>query len=77
MIYIRKLDPNKIKIDEKSYKNMLTYYIRYMTIKNLSYVTIDVVNSSYLIIHKINEYIEENNSDKYLTLVPTDESKEN
>ena len=77
MIYIRKLDPNKIKIDEKSYKNMLTYYIRYMTIKNLIYVTIDVVNSSYLIIHKINEYIEENNSDKYLTLVPTDESKEN
>ena len=48
-----------------------------MTIKNLRYVTIDIVNPLYLIIHKINEYIEENNGDKYLKLVPTGENKEN
>ena len=27
MINITNLDPNKIKIDEKSYKNILTHYI--------------------------------------------------
>ena len=26
MINIKNLDPNKIKIDEKSYKNILTYF---------------------------------------------------
>ena len=30
----------------------------------------------YLIVHKVNEYIGESNLNKYLTLVPTDESKE-
>ena len=32
-------------------------------------------NRSYLINDKINEYIEESNGNKYLTLVSTDESK--
>ena len=32
-------------------------------------------NPSYLINDKINEYIEESNGNKYLTLVSTDESK--
>ena len=27
------LDPNKIKIDEKLYKNILIYYIGYVTVK--------------------------------------------
>ena len=27
MISIKKLDPNKIKMDEKSYKNILIYFI--------------------------------------------------
>ena len=27
MISIKNLDPNKIKIDEKSYKNICTYFI--------------------------------------------------
>ena len=27
------LDPNNIEIDEKSYKNILIYYIGYVTIK--------------------------------------------
>ena len=44
-------------------------------IKNLKYVKINCVNPLYFIIDKINGYIEENNGDKYLTLVPTDERK--
>ena len=36
-ITIKNLDPNKIKIDEKSYKNILIYYIGYVTVNDLSY----------------------------------------
>ena len=28
IIHIKKIDPNNIKIDEKSYKNILIYYIK-------------------------------------------------
>ena len=42
-----------------------------------NHLKINSVNLLYLIINKINVYIEENNNgDKYLTLGPTDESKE-
>ena len=44
MINIINLDPNKIKIDEKSYKYLLIYYIGYVTVKDLSYTKIDSVN---------------------------------
>ena len=33
IIRIKNIDPNNIKADEKSYKNILIYYIGYMTIK--------------------------------------------
>ena len=42
-----------------------------MTVK----VLINNANPLYLIINKINWYIEESNENKYLTLVLTDESK--
>ena len=38
IINIKKFDPNKIKIDEKSYKNILIYYIGYVTIEDSKYV---------------------------------------
>ena len=44
-------------------------------VKDVSYTTINRANSLYLIINKINGYIEELNGDEYLTLVPNDESK--
>ena len=44
IIDIRSFDANKIKIDEKSYKNILIYYIGYVTIKELKYVKINSVN---------------------------------
>ena len=46
-----------------------------MTVKNLSYAKVNSVNSLYLISDKINGYIKEGNENKYLTLVPIDESK--
>ena len=37
-INIKDFDLNNIKIDEKSYGNILIYYIGYVTIKDLKYV---------------------------------------
>ena len=36
IINMKNLHSNKIKIDEKWYKNILIYYIRYTTIKTLA-----------------------------------------
>ena len=48
-------------------------YIGFVTIKKD--LTIYSANSLYLIFCKLNGYFEEINEDKYLTLVPTNESK--
>ena len=45
-------------------------------IKNLTYMIINSVNSLYLLIDKINGYIEESSGNKYLMLLPNDNSKE-
>ena len=44
-------------------------------IKDSKYVKINSVNPSYLIFSKVNRYFEEINENKYLRLVPTNESK--
>ena len=71
-------DPNNTKIDEKSYKNIFIYYIGYATIYWIykKYIKIYSVNPLYFILGKVNGYFEEINGNKYLTLVPTNESKE-
>ena len=76
IINIKNFDPNNIKIDEKSYKNILIYYIGYVTIKNSKYIKIDSVNPLYLIFNKVNRYFEEINENKYLMLFPTNGCKE-
>ena len=35
IINVKFFDPNNIRIDEKSHKNFLIYYIGYVTIKDL------------------------------------------
>ena len=35
IINIKKFDPSNIKIDEKSYKNILIYHIGYVTISQI------------------------------------------
>ena len=76
IININIFHPNNIKIDERSYKNVLIYYTGCVTIKYLRYVKINSVNLLYLIFIKLNGYIEEINKIKYLKLVPTNQSKE-
>ena len=61
IINIKNFDPNNIKIDRMSYKNILTYYIGYVTIKDLKYVKITSLSPLYLIVSKVNEYFQEIN----------------
>ena len=48
VINIRNLDPNKTKIDEKSYKNILIEYIGYEMVRDLSYTTKNSVKPLHL-----------------------------
>ena len=73
-INIKNFDPNNIKIDEKSYKNILIYYIGYTMIKDSKHIKINSVNPLFLIFSKVTEYFEEVEGNKYLTLVSTNES---
>ena len=50
IINIKEFDPNNIKIDEKSHKNILIYYIGYLKIKKD--LKIYSVNTLYLIFSK-------------------------
>ena len=68
IINLKNFDRNSIKIDEKSYKNIFTYYIAYVTIKDLKYVKVNSVNPLYLIFNKVNRNFKENNGNKHLTL---------
>ena len=60
MISIKYLGPDKIKIYEKSYKNILIYCI--------GYVKLNRIKPLYLMINTINGYIDEHNANKHLTL---------
>ena len=73
---IKNFNPNNIKTDEKPYISMIAYYTEYATIKDSKYRKVYSVNFLYLIFNKENGYFEEINGNKYLTLVPTNESKE-
>ena len=74
-VNIKEFDPNNIKLDEKSYKYILIYYIAYVTIKDSKYVKIYRVNPLYLMSKRINVCFEEINRNKYLTQVPNNESE--
>ena len=64
IINIEYVDPNNTKIDGKSYRIILIYYIGYVTIKKD--LKIYSVNPLYLIFGKVNGYFEETNGNKYL-----------
>ena len=65
IINIKDFDSNLLKIDKKSDKNMDIYYIGYIIIKDSDYVEINSVNPLYLIIDKVDGYIEEKNGNKF------------
>ena len=65
IINIENFDPTKTKINEKSCKNILIYYIGYVTIKDSKFVKIYSVNPFYVIFRNVNGYFEEINKSSY------------
>ena len=72
----KNLDPDKIKIEQKSYKNIFLCYIGHVSVRDFSYATTNSLKLLCLFVYKINGYNEESSGNKYLTLLPTDESKD-
>ena len=60
MINLKNFEPNLLKIDKKSYKNIGIYNIGYITIKKIDdYENIYSVNPLYLRVNHVNGHIEE------------------
>ena len=77
VIDLKDFEPNLLKIDKKSYKNIDIYYIGYITIKKIDdYESIYSVNPLYLRINHASGYIEEKNGNKYLIFDSVDENRE-
>ena len=77
MISLKNFEPNLLKIDRKSYKNIGIYNIGYITIKKIDdYENISGLNPLYLLVNHASGYIEEKNENKYLILDSTDENKD-
>ena len=77
LINIKNFDSNLLKIDIKSYKHSDIYYIGYVTLKSISdHESICSEIPLYLIISKVDVYIEDSNGDKYLVFASTDKIKE-
>ena len=71
MINIKDVNPDVLKIEKRSYKNTVIYYIGFIAIKNISdYGSINSANPLYLMIHGEIGHIEEKNRGKCLALSP-------
>ena len=76
MINIKVFDPNLLKLDKKSDKNINIYYIGYITVKDSYHKQINSVNHLYLIITEVDGYIKEKNGSKYLVFDLVNENNE-
>ena len=74
LINIKDFDPNLLKLDKKSFKNIGVYYVGYIT-KEDEY-KINSVNPLYLLVHRIDGLIEEKEGSKYLNIASTDSISE-
>ena len=63
-----------LKLDKKPSKGIAIYYIGYVT-KNEEY-KINTVNPLYLLVHRIDGFIEEKEGSKYLNIASTDRNSE-
>ena len=76
MINIEDFVSNLQKIDKKSYKNIVIYYIGYITKKDDDCQHIYSVNLLYLNIDRVDGHIDEKNGIKYLVFDSTYENEE-
>ena len=75
IIYIENFNPDLLKINKKSCKNIGIYYVGYMTIKDSKYVNIHSVNLSYVLIGEADGSVDKINGNKYLTFADTNKIK--
>ena len=75
MVNIKNFHSNLLKIDKRRYKDVDICYIGYITVKDSNYVKSSSVNPLYLMIDKVNGYIEEKNGSKYLVFGSADKNK--
>ena len=76
IIDLKNFEPNLLKIDKKSYKNIDIYYIGYSIIRKIDdYGSVYTVNPLYLNIDHASGYIEETNGNKYLIFASVDKKK--
>ena len=78
MINLKNFEPNLLRIDKKSYKNVGIYYnIGYITVKKIDdYESIYSVNPLYFHVNHANVCIETKNGNKYLIFDSIDENKD-
>ena len=74
MIDIKDFDPRLLNLDKKSYKNIDIYYVGYITRRDE--YKINSVNPLYLLVHRIDGFIEEKIGNKYLNIAFTDSNNE-
>ena len=71
---IKDFDPKLLKLDKKSFENIGVYCIGYITKKDE--FKINSVNPLYLLVHRIEGFIEEKEGSKYLNTASTDNNSE-
>ena len=77
IINLKDSESKLLKIDKKSYKNIVIYNIGYITIKKIDDCeNIYRANPLYLLINHATGYIKDENENKYLIFDSTDENKE-
>ena len=74
MVDIKNFDSNLLKLDKKSFKNIGVYFIGYITKKDE--YKINSVNPLYILVHRINGFIEEKKGSKYSNIASTDSNSE-
>ena len=74
LIKLFDFDPNMLKLDRKTFKGIDIYYTGYVTKKEEC--KINSVNPLYLLIYKIDGFIEEKRRNKYLNITFTDNNDE-
>ena len=74
LINLEKFNPSLQKLDKKSSMDINIYYIGYVTKK--SKYNINSVNPLYLLIKKLDGFIDENEGNKYLNITLTDSNND-
>ena len=74
LINIKDFDPKLLKLGKKFFKNIGVYYIGYITKKDE--YKINSVNLLYLLVHRIDRFIEEIEGSKYLNIAFTGSNSE-